>query len=65
MARKDEEFDLDDWGDLDANDLDFDFELTKPQIPTGREAILTTPVSAAKGAANAIIGPGKRRDLRQ
>lgn len=63
MARKDEEFDLDDWGDLDANDLDFDFELTKPQIPTGREAILATPVSVAKGAANAIIGPGKRRDL--
>lgn len=63
MAKKEEDFDLDDWGDMDVNDLDFDFEIEKPQIPTGRDAILTTPVSAAKGAANAIIGPGKRRDL--
>lgn len=63
MAKKDEDFDLDDWGEMDVNDLDFDFEIEKPQIPTGRDAILATPVSAAKGAANAIIGPGKRRDL--
>ena len=63
MAKKEEDFDLDDWGDMDVNDLDFDFEIEKPQIPTGRDAVLATPVSAAKGAANAIIGPGKRRDL--
>lgn len=63
MASKDEDFDLDDWGDLDANELDFNFDVETPAIPTGREALLQTPVSAAKGALGAIAGPGKRRDL--
>lgn len=63
MASKEEDFDLDDWGDIDANDLDFNVELSTPPIPTGRDAVLQTPVSAAKGALDAIAGPGKRRDL--
>lgn len=62
MAKKDD-FDLDDW-DLD-DDLDFDSDFNPPElaVPTGRQAIMSLPKSAAVGAANAVAGPGKRRQL--
>ena len=40
-----------------------DFNIDEPKLPTGREAILEAPKTAIAGAANAIFGEGKRRQL--
>ncbi len=40
-----------------------DFNTDEPKVPTGREAILEAPKTAIAGAANALFGEGKRRQL--
>ncbi|AQT28106.1 lytic transglycosylase [Vibrio phage pVa-21] len=63
-SSKDLEFDLDDdWGLDDDLDLDMDFEPQPTALPEGRDAVMQAPKTAAKKAAETIIGESKRRKL--
>lgn len=63
-SSKDLDIDLDDdWGLDDDLDLDMDFEPGTTPLPEGREAVLQAPKTAAKKAAETIVGKSKRRKL--
>lgn len=63
-SKKDLEIDLDDdWGLDDDLDLEMDFDPKPTPLPEGRDAVMQAPKTAAKSAANAIVGESKRRKL--
>lgn len=63
-SKNDLDIDLDDdWGLDDDLDLDMDFEPTPTALPEGRDAVLQAPKTAAKKAAETIVGESKRRKL--